>query len=137
MDEYVGKFAFREVTLCQQPYDQTRMQYQLQINGKNVFVKGSNWVPAECFIGSITTEKYQRLLGQAAKANFNMLRVWGGGPAPIYPKTTQGLLMLARRRLPIRFADCATIRHWYIGAEAMKKQDPTGLKSPRETTLLT
>ena len=78
-DEYVGKFAFREVTLCQQPYDQTRMQYQLQINGKNVFVKGSNWVPAECFIGSITTEKYQRLIGQAAKANFNMLRVWGGG----------------------------------------------------------
>lgn len=79
MDEYVGKFAFREVTLCQQPYDQTRMQYKLQINGKDVFVKGSNWVPAECFIGSITTEKYQRLIGQAAKANFNMLRVWGGG----------------------------------------------------------
>ena len=79
MDEYVGKFAFREVTLCQQPYDQTRMQYQMQINGKNVFVKGSNWVPAECFIGSITAEKYQRLIGQAAKANFNMLRVWGGG----------------------------------------------------------
>ena len=79
MDEYFGKFAFREVTLCQQPYDQTRMQYQMQINGKNVFVKGSNWVPAECFIGSITAEKYQRLIGQAAKANFNMLRVWGGG----------------------------------------------------------
>ena len=36
-------------------------------------------MPAECFIGSITTEKYQRLIGQAAKANFNMLRVWGGG----------------------------------------------------------
>ena len=78
-DEREGKFAFREISLCQQPYDQMRMQYQLQINGKNVFVKGSNWVPAECFIGSITTEKYQRLIGQAAKANFNMLRVWGGG----------------------------------------------------------
>lgn len=79
MDEYVGKFAFREVALCQQPYDQTRMQYRLQINGKNVFVKGSNWVPAECFIGGITAEKYERLIGQAAQANFNMLRVWGGG----------------------------------------------------------
>lgn len=79
VDERSGKFAFREVELCQEPFDQTHMQYRLKINGQKVFVKGSNWVPAECFIGSIQTEKYQRLVDQAAQANFNMLRVWGGG----------------------------------------------------------
>ena len=79
LDERSGKFAFREVELCQQPYDRTRMQYRLQINGKKIFVKGSNWVPVECFIGGVKEEKYERLIEQAAQANFNMLRVWGGG----------------------------------------------------------
>ena len=78
-DERAGRFAFREIALCQEPFDRTRMQYRLQVNGANVFVKGSNWVPAECFIGGIKTEKYLRLIDEAARANFNMLRVWGGG----------------------------------------------------------
>ncbi len=79
IDERSGWLAFREVSLCQEPFDETRMKYRLRINGREVFVKGSNWVPAECFIGSIKDEKYERLIGEAVDANFNMLRVWGGG----------------------------------------------------------
>ncbi len=83
IDERAGKLAFREIKLNQQPYDESRMEYKLQINGKDIFVKGSNWIPAECFIGCIKDEKYERLISQAVEANYNMLRVWGGG---IYEK---------------------------------------------------
>ncbi len=83
IDSRSGNLAFREIQLSQKPYDADHMEYKLLVNGREVFVKGSNWVPAECFIGSIQDEKYYRLVQQAADANFNMLRVWGGG---IYEK---------------------------------------------------
>ncbi len=74
-----GKFAFRKVELQEKPLDASNMSYKFFINGTEVFIKGSNWVPAECFIGSIKDEKYERLIKQAKDANMNMLRVWGGG----------------------------------------------------------
>ena len=79
VDEMTDNLAFREVRLIQEPVNSTTLGYQLNINDIDVFVKGSNWVPAECFIGSIKKEKYERLIKQAKDANFNMLRVWGGG----------------------------------------------------------
>ncbi len=83
VDEKTDHLAFREVKLIEEPVDGDTIGYKLNINGKDVFVKGSNWVPAECFIGCIKDEKYQKLISQAVEANFNMLRVWGGG---IYEK---------------------------------------------------
>ncbi len=74
-----GYIAFRSVELRQKPLDASNMGYKFYINGTEVFIKGSNWVPAECFIGSIEDEKYERLIKQAKDANMNMLRVWGGG----------------------------------------------------------
>ncbi|HEX8333523.1 MAG TPA: glycoside hydrolase family 2 protein, partial [Segetibacter sp.] len=41
--------------------------------------KGANWVPADVFLPRITKAKYRQLLIAAKEANFNMLRVWGGG----------------------------------------------------------
>ncbi len=79
IDTREGVFAFRECELRQKPLDHTNMSYQFFINGTEVFIKGSNWVPAECFIGSVKDEKYERLIKQARDANLNMLRVWGGG----------------------------------------------------------
>ena len=83
IDVKEGNFAFRTVELAQKPVDGQMMGYKILINGVEVFIKGSNWVPAECFIGCITDEKYDMLTDRALQANFNMLRVWGGG---IYEK---------------------------------------------------
>ncbi len=44
-----------------------------------IFAKGANWIPADSFPSRITREKYARLVRDAAAANMNMLRVWGGG----------------------------------------------------------
>ena len=83
VDVKEGILAFRTVELAQKPVDEQTMGYKIVINGVEVFIKGSNWVPAECFIGCITDEKYDMLTDRALQANFNMLRVWGGG---IYEK---------------------------------------------------
>ena len=78
-----GKLAFRTVELDESPLDEKMLGYGLKVNGEKIFVRGSNWVPIECFMGTVKEEKYQRLIDLALNANVNMLRVWGGG---IYEK---------------------------------------------------
>jgi beta-mannosidase len=52
---------------------------QLEINGRRIFCKGSNWVNPEVFPGIITASRYEELIDRAIEANFNIFRVWGGG----------------------------------------------------------
>ena len=51
---------------------------QFELNGRRIFVKGSNWVNPEIFFGTITPERYRQLIEIAKETNFNILRVWGG-----------------------------------------------------------
>jgi len=51
---------------------------QFEVNGKRIFVKGSNWVNPEIFFGTITRERYAELIDLAIGLNFNIFRVWGG-----------------------------------------------------------
>lgn len=60
----------------QSPYD-TPCQYL--INGQKVFLKGANWVPMDACLGSIDDSRYELFLAQFKTANFNCIRVWGGG----------------------------------------------------------
>ncbi len=57
----------------------TKDKFALKINGKKVFCKGANWIPADAIYSRVSDKRYEHLVQQAAKANFNMLRVWGGG----------------------------------------------------------
>lgn len=52
----------------------------LEINGRRIFAKGSNWVNARIFPGEMTADHYRTLLTQVRDANMNILRIWGGGP---------------------------------------------------------
>ena len=74
-----GKLGYRDVELEQRPIDTDLLSYQLKINGQPVYMKGSNWVPIDCFTGCAKFDKYERLIRQAVEANVNVLRVWGGG----------------------------------------------------------
>jgi beta-mannosidase len=56
-----------------------RDDYMLVVNGQPVPVKGWNWVPLDALYGVPRPEKLERLLRLAARANVNLLRVWGGG----------------------------------------------------------
>ena len=51
---------------------------QLEINGKKVFAKGSNWVNTEIFPCLATDKRYDELIDLACGANMNIFRLWGG-----------------------------------------------------------
>ncbi len=62
-----------------QAADQYGETFTFIINGVPIFAKGSNWIPADSFPTRITREGLDHLLGDAARAHHNMIRVWGGG----------------------------------------------------------
>ena len=55
------------------------LPYTFVVNGERMPVKGWNWVPLDALYGVPRAEKLEHLLGLAARANVNLLRVWGGG----------------------------------------------------------
>lgn len=57
----------------------TKDKFTITINGKKVFCKGANWIPADAIYARVSDDRYDQLIRQAKDANFNMLRVWGGG----------------------------------------------------------
>ena len=59
--------------------DEAGESFQFVVNGKPVFAKGANWIPAHSFISAATPELYTNLIDSAVRANMNMIRVWGGG----------------------------------------------------------
>jgi beta-mannosidase len=78
LDKGTVKVGIRSIKLIQEP-DEEGKTFIFQINGLNVFCKGANWIPADSFLPKVNYERYYKLLDYAADANFNMLRVWGGG----------------------------------------------------------
>ena len=59
--------------------DAAGLGFKFAVNGRDVFAKGANWIPADALAGQITVEKTRDLLQSAVDANMNMIRVWGGG----------------------------------------------------------
>jgi beta-mannosidase len=53
--------------------------FQFSVNGRPVFAKGANWIPASTFVAGLRRRDYARDLEAAVAANMNMVRVWGGG----------------------------------------------------------
>jgi beta-mannosidase len=57
----------------------TKEGFRFIVNGQPVYAKGGNWVPADSLYARVTPAKIEHLVAEAKAANFNMLRVWGGG----------------------------------------------------------
>jgi len=53
----------------------------VELNGRRIFAKGSNWVNPDLFHGRVDADTYRPLLDLARGAHFNLLRCWGGAPA--------------------------------------------------------
>lgn len=81
-----GRFGIREVETREMPFSEEAgpgFSFEVLVNGEPVFCKGSNWIPCEIWPATTKPEQYEFYLKKAKDANFNMLRVWGGG---IYEK---------------------------------------------------
>ncbi|HWA25759.1 MAG TPA: glycoside hydrolase family 2 protein [Lacunisphaera sp.] len=59
--------------------DKAGETFQFVVNGRALFAKGANWIPAHSFVAGLTRADYARDLTSAAEAHMNMIRVWGGG----------------------------------------------------------
>lgn len=62
------------------PKSRSHPPITVELNGRRIFARGTNWVNPEIFHGSITAATYEPLLRLARSANFNLLRCWGGAP---------------------------------------------------------
>jgi beta-mannosidase len=78
LDERDFQLGLRTLELRQAP-DEFGESFTFVVNGTPIFCKGSNWIPADSFPTRITRDQLAQLLGDAALANHNMIRVWGGG----------------------------------------------------------
>ena len=72
------KLALREIALITDE-DAVGSRFAFAVNGREIFAKGANWIPADALPSRITPEKTRKLLQSAVDANMNMIRVWGGG----------------------------------------------------------
>ncbi|XP_066430062.1 beta-mannosidase isoform X3 [Eleutherodactylus coqui] len=78
--ENTTKIYFRTVELVEEPIDGSPgLSFYMKINGIPIFLKGSNWIPADSFQDRVNSDRYRNLLQSAVDANMNTLRVWGGG----------------------------------------------------------
>ncbi|MGB0933628.1 MAG: glycosyl hydrolase 2 galactose-binding domain-containing protein [Lishizhenia sp.] len=57
--------------------------YYFLINGEKVFCKGANYIPQDIFPSRVQESAVEKMVLEMAKANFNMIRVWGGGYYPM------------------------------------------------------
>lgn len=72
-------FGIRSVAVCTDRINEKEREFAFVVNGIKIFCKGANWIPADSIYTRISPQKIQALVGEAREANFNMLRVWGGG----------------------------------------------------------
>lgn len=62
--------------------DQWGESFAHQVNGITIFAMGADYIPEDHLIGRTTKERTRCLLEDAKLANFNAVRVWGGGYYP-------------------------------------------------------
>jgi beta-mannosidase len=96
-DVFSRKVGFRRVRLVMAeggwgqpegfPVSRNLPPVTVELNGRVIFAKGTNWVSADIFPCRVTDETVAPLLRLAREANFNLLRSWGGGivnPEPFF-----------------------------------------------------
>lgn len=80
-EERVYRLGLRTLTVSQEE-DEWGKEFAIQINGVKIFAKGADYIPEDCIYSRITYERLKMLIDASVRANFNCLRVWGGGYYP-------------------------------------------------------
>ncbi|WP_233571697.1 glycosyl hydrolase 2 galactose-binding domain-containing protein [Cellulomonas triticagri] len=78
LDTWTRRVGFRTVALDTSS-DEHGTRFVLVVNGREIAVRGANWIPDDHLVTRITRERLDRRLDQAVGAHLNLLRVWGGG----------------------------------------------------------
>ena len=96
LDQLIIDFGVRTAQLVQTP-DEWGTSYEFKVNDVPIFCKGANYIPQSVFPAAVKEVEIEDMIDQMLAANFNMVRVWGGGdyPGDVFYKTCdkKGLLV--------------------------------------------
>ena len=80
IDEAKRRMGIRTVKLIQlDDNDKNGSSFNIRLNNKDIFIKGANYIPPDSFSTRVTQEKYNELIYDIIGANYNGIRIWGGG----------------------------------------------------------
>ena len=81
VDEKTLRIGLREMKLIRRA-DEYGESFYHEINGVDMFAMGADYIPEDNILSRITPERTRKLLTECRHANFNTIRVWGGGYYP-------------------------------------------------------
>lgn len=81
IDIWSKHIGLRTLTVDRTP-DRWGERFAVCVNGVNIFAMGADYIPEDHLLGRVTGETTKTLLEKAVFANFNSIRVWGGGYYP-------------------------------------------------------
>ena len=79
VDESSRRIGLRDIQLLRPAGD---LPLRLSVNGKEIYAKGANYIPNDVFPARTSSDTIRQRVADAALANMNMIRVWGGGYYP-------------------------------------------------------
>jgi beta-mannosidase len=79
IDSGIRRIGFRKIEVDRSPHPVAGNYFTIKVNNRKIFMKGGNWVPADMIYSRVTKERLEKLTDMAVEANFNILRIWGGG----------------------------------------------------------
>ncbi|MCB1444405.1 MAG: glycoside hydrolase family 2 protein [Rhizobiaceae bacterium] len=77
-DHVRRRVGIRKAELLTDP-DESGRRFAFRVNGREIFCKGANWIPADALFSRTSPAATEALLRSAVDANMNMIRIWGGG----------------------------------------------------------
>ncbi len=80
-DTVSKKIGLRTLTVSTEK-DEYGEEFCHVINGKKIFAMGADYVPEDSILAWRSPERTEKLIRSCVKANYNSLRVWGGGFYP-------------------------------------------------------
>lgn len=81
LDRWSRRIGLRTMTVNTEK-DEWGECFAHEVNGVKIFAMGADYIPEDNIFSRITPERTRRLLEDAAAANHNCIRVWGGGYYP-------------------------------------------------------
>jgi len=79
IDSGIRRVGFRKIEVDKSAHPVAGNYFTVKVNNQKIFIKGGNWVPADLIFSSVTGERLEKIVDLAITANFNMIRIWGGG----------------------------------------------------------
>ena len=81
LDVWERRIGLRTMAVNTQK-DRWGRRFAHEVNGVKIFAMGADYIPEDCLLGRINEKRTRKLLEDAAWANHNCIRVWGGGYYP-------------------------------------------------------